>query len=160
MSIIKILQEQYLSELKYDAAMTDDKIDSNESSKIKKGIGAIKGTIDKNNLDEKMDKVKHGFKDAQKNLDPSFFQTLKLGYEMVQAYIDGSYTKVPWETILTLVAVLIYVVSPVDVIPDVIPVAGWLDDGWVITRLIPAIEKDIKKYQAWTDEPNDEMDEL
>ena len=30
--------------------------------------------------------------------------------------------------VLILVLALLYIISPVDVIPDVIPVAGWADD--------------------------------
>ena len=32
---------------------------------------------------------------------------------------------------LVLVLALLYIISPVDVIPDVIPVAGWVDDALV-----------------------------
>ena len=33
----------------------------------------------------------------------------------------------PWEWIL-IVAAIIYTASPIDFIPDVIPIIGWLDD--------------------------------
>lgn len=33
----------------------------------------------------------------------------------------------PWDWIL-IVAAIIYTISPIDLIPDVIPIVGWLDD--------------------------------
>ncbi len=32
----------------------------------------------------------------------------------------------------TLLLTLLYCVSPIDVIPDILPIAGWADDGAVI----------------------------
>jgi uncharacterized membrane protein YkvA (DUF1232 family) len=36
---------------------------------------------------------------------------------------------------LFIVASIVYLVSPLDISPDVFPVLGWLDDGMVITLL-------------------------
>ncbi len=37
---------------------------------------------------------------------------------------------------LTAILALLYVVSPVDLIPDVIPILGWLDDSVVAVLLL------------------------
>ena len=42
--------------------------------------------------------------------------------------------------IATVLAV-VYVVSPIDLIPDVIPVLGWLDDGLIAYLLLQAAFK-------------------
>ena len=47
----------------------------------------------------------------------------------------------PW---LIIALLALYIVSPVDAIPDVIPVAGWLDDifaGLLIVRELYVISK-------------------
>ena len=53
--------------------------------------------------------------------------------------------RTPWYAKAVLVLVLLYLMSPVDLIPDVIPVLGMLDDllvlgfgVWLARRLIPA----------------------
>lgn len=52
-----------------------------------------------------------------------------------------------------LIVILAYIVSPIDIIPDVIPLSGWLDDliiipiGLALVRIItPGI--DVKEKQA------------
>jgi uncharacterized membrane protein YkvA (DUF1232 family) len=37
---------------------------------------------------------------------------------------------------LALIAVAVYVISPLDLIPDVIPILGWLDDATLISAVI------------------------
>ena len=37
---------------------------------------------------------------------------------------------------LVAVLALAYVLSPVDLVPDVLPIAGWIDDGVVLTALL------------------------
>ncbi|PIP38839.1 MAG: hypothetical protein COX19_10520 [Desulfobacterales bacterium CG23_combo_of_CG06-09_8_20_14_all_51_8] len=42
----------------------------------------------------------------------------------------------PFWLILALILVLIYVLSPIDGVPDVIPILGWLDDSVLVGLLI------------------------
>ncbi len=147
MAVIDYLIEQTGMTLK--ESLKDNKIDKGEEAKIKHGFELYRRGIDKGNIKAKMGKVKSGLGEVKSKIEPSMFSEVIGLYNMVKSYIDGEYREVPWETILTLVAVLIYVVSPVDIIPDAIPVAGWLDDGWVMTRLLPALSKDIQKYKEW-----------
>ena len=48
---------------------------------------------------------------------------------------------------LAFLAVL-YGVMPLDAIPDVIPVFGWLDDAGVIAAVAAFIWRDVKKHAA------------
>jgi uncharacterized membrane protein YkvA (DUF1232 family) len=59
---------------------------------------------------------------------------------------------VKWRAIIGLVLIFAYVISPIDIIPDVVPFAGWLDDlivvpaGFSLLRMItPGI--DVKEKQ-------------
>ena len=45
---------------------------------------------------------------------------------------------------IMLILAVIYVASPIDLIPDFIPVAGWADD---VTLLVTAITNLIKAYK-------------
>lgn len=68
---------------------------------------------------------------------------------MVKAYVSGQYRIVPWSTILKIVAVLIYFVSPLDVIPDILPIIGLTDDLAIVLWLFRALQEDIENFEAW-----------
>ena len=40
---------------------------------------------------------------------------------------------------VVLLASLIYLISPVDIVPDMIPIAGWIDDGVLATLVATGI---------------------
>jgi uncharacterized membrane protein YkvA (DUF1232 family) len=42
---------------------------------------------------------------------------------------------------LIILGSLIYILSPIDISPDFIPVIGWIDDGLVLTLLIAEISQ-------------------
>ncbi|NJL72636.1 MAG: DUF1232 domain-containing protein [Candidatus Competibacteraceae bacterium] len=68
---------------------------------------------------------------------------------MVKDYWNKEYREVPWFTIAAIVAALIYVLSPIDLIPDVIPVIGLVDDAMVIAVCLRLCEQDLHKWQQW-----------
>ncbi len=69
--------------------------------------------------------------------------------EMVDAYVKKEYTAIPPATIVYVVAALIYVLTPVDLIPDFIPVLGYADDIAVILLVRLGLEKDMAKFREW-----------
>jgi uncharacterized membrane protein YkvA (DUF1232 family) len=71
---------------------------------------------------------------------------VKLLYELIRAYIDGSYREVPWVSIATAVAAVIYFLAPIDLIPDVIPGIGYIDDLLVIRFALSALGSDLKTF--------------
>ena len=41
-------------------------------------------------------------------------------------------SKAPWKRAIITLLALLYIISPLDLIPDVIPMIGWLDDLGVL----------------------------
>ena len=68
---------------------------------------------------------------------------------LVRAYINKSYTQIPIGSIIAIVCALIYFLSPVDVIPDVIPALGYLDDAAVLGIAYKLVHDDIREYKEW-----------
>ncbi len=68
---------------------------------------------------------------------------------MVKAYSSKEYQKVPWKTILLAVAGIAYFVSPLDLIPDFIPVLGYLDDMTVLLWVANAAKGALEEFEEW-----------
>ncbi|MGA0559064.1 YkvA family protein [Larkinella sp. VNQ87] len=68
---------------------------------------------------------------------------------MVRAYAKGEYRAISGKTLLRMVAVLVYFVSPLDFIPDVLPVLGMADDIALILWLVSSISEDIDRFREW-----------
>lgn len=83
-----------------------------------------------------------------------FKDDLALTYALVKAYWNGEYREVPWATIAGLVGCLVYVISPIDLVPDFIPVAGFLDDATVVGLALHAFHTDLKTFSEWLAKKN------
>ncbi len=79
----------------------------------------------------------------------SFWDDLQLLIQMVRAYFSREYTPLPWKTIVFVLAALVYFVNPLDAIPDIVPVFGFLDDATVIAFVINAIRDDMEKFRRF-----------
>jgi uncharacterized membrane protein YkvA (DUF1232 family) len=56
--------------------------------------------------------------------------------ELILAWAILRDARTPASAKLATIAAILYVVSPVDLIPDLIPLLGWLDDGVVALLLL------------------------
>ena len=69
--------------------------------------------------------------------------------DMVVDYAKGNYREVPLNTIIGATAALIYFLSPIDVLPDVVAGLGQLDDIAIIAFAVKSISHDLDKYREW-----------
>jgi len=61
-----------------------------------------------------------------------FYDDFLLLISLVKDYWSGDYREIPYSSIAAVVFALIYVLSPIDLIPDFIPVLGLMDDAAVV----------------------------
>ena len=66
-------------------------------------------------------------------------------YDMLRDWWNKSYT-LPWKTAAAITAALLYFVNPFDIVPDFIPVIGYLDDAVVIGACLRLIQSDLRAY--------------
>ncbi len=78
-----------------------------------------------------------------------FISDLKLLIGVVQDYAKGEYREIPWMSLAAIVAALVYVVNPFDLIPDAIPGVGLVDDALVVTACLKMVETDLHNYRDW-----------
>ena len=67
---------------------------------------------------------------------------------LIKDAVNGDY-RAPWSTVAMLAGALAYVVCPIDVIPDIIPVVGYLDDIGVLGCAVACAEDMIEDYKNW-----------
>ena len=77
------------------------------------------------------------------------WDTLQSLLRMVKMSASGEYTGLPATTVVAAVAVLIYFVSPIDLIPDFIPVVGLLDDMALLAWFSTSIKHELDKFHEW-----------
>ena len=78
-----------------------------------------------------------------------FFNQLKLMVRMVRAHINGSYPAFAPLTLIMFVFALLYFITPIDMIPDFVPVLGFTDDIAVALMIMKRFSSDIEKYRQW-----------
>ena len=68
---------------------------------------------------------------------------------LLRAYWIGSYRDVDAADLLIIVAAVVYFVMPLDLIPDWIPVAGFVDDASVVAAALKAVRDALERFIAW-----------
>jgi uncharacterized membrane protein YkvA (DUF1232 family) len=75
-----------------------------------------------------------------------YFQAM---LRLVRAYSDGAYRDVPESTLVVIVAAIVYLVNPLDVIPDALPALGYLDDATVISLAVRRSRDALDDFMIW-----------
>jgi uncharacterized membrane protein YkvA (DUF1232 family) len=95
----------------------------------------------------KSEEIKRKF--STKGVLARFVQDGQLLLALVKDYRSGVYRNIPYGTITAIVFTLIYVLNPFDLMPDVLPVIGQVDDAAVISACLLLVEQDLHKYKNW-----------
>ncbi len=77
------------------------------------------------------------------------WETMQTLFRLIRASIAGEYTGLPTTTVVAAVAVTIYFMSPIDLIPDFIPVLGLLDDVALVAWFGTTIKEELDKFAEW-----------
>jgi len=105
-----------------------------------------------NDLTSKESKVKALFKKLGEHIED-----VKLLWDMLLDYKNGLYKDVPWKLIAAVVFFFTYLLLPLDVIPDFIPVVGFADDIGVLGLVLAGFTSDIAAYKKWRTEHKPEQ---
>ncbi|WP_372994975.1 YkvA family protein [Marinobacter sp.] len=84
-----------------------------------------------------------------------FRTDIKLMFSLIRDYWYGNYRSVPWKTIAAVAGALLYVMNPLDVIPDLIFGIGFVDDAGVVALCLKLVESDLHRYAAWKEHQED-----
>ncbi|CAA0088626.1 Uncharacterised protein [Zhongshania aliphaticivorans] len=84
-----------------------------------------------------------------------FLAQVKVLFKLLQDYVSGDYREIPWWSLGSIVTALLYILLPLDAIPDIIPIAGFLDDAVVLKLCLDMITKDLTNYTNYKKNQND-----
>ena len=89
---------------------------------------------------DKIDKAYPALKSALKNV--------RVLYALFKDAVNGKY-KLPPASVAMIGGGLLYFILPADLIPDFIPVIGYLDDLAVLKTIMNSLDKEIRDYRIW-----------
>lgn len=108
-----------------------------------------KNSITKEDIHKVIDKAEA---EIQKLLDSGQGKLQKLGkqakllFEMLRDSVIKNEFQIPWGSVAAITATLLYLISPIDIVPDLVPGMGLLDDAFVIALCISMVRIDLKRY--------------
>lgn len=80
---------------------------------------------------------------------PDYWSQLKAFFRLLRAYTRREYTVIPWGSIVMVTVAILYFVSPIDLILDWLPLAGFVDDAAVLLFVIRQLRHDVDAFLTW-----------
>lgn len=97
---------------------------------------------------EKMQNLLNRFKEFFNNNSlEEIKDNMKEAFNYVSDVFSGRYKDYSMTALITLVAGMVYVVSPIDIIPDFIPVVGFTDDITVFLFVLKSFNDELERYR-------------
>lgn len=73
-------------------------------------------------------------------------QQSRLVLELLDDVRSGAYHELSWYSVPVAAAALLYTVNPADVVPDVLPFLGGLDDAALLALAVRVLRHDLRAY--------------
>ncbi|MFC7062028.1 YkvA family protein [Halobacillus seohaensis] len=107
-----------------------------------------------NNPDKTMEMIQRAKEKSQdnKSLLEEVWHELQLMFDLVRDWMRGNYRNTPTRSIIAIIGGILYLLVPLDAIPDFIPVAGLLDDVYILHLVIKQVQSDLNEYKVWIGE--------
>jgi uncharacterized membrane protein YkvA (DUF1232 family) len=76
------------------------------------------------------------------------FRNRRALMQMFRETLTGHY-HMSFFTLAAVVLSIAYIIFPLDIVPDFIPVLGWIDDGLMIFLLLKRLTKETQRYNRF-----------
>jgi len=106
-------------------------------------------TSDKTKMQSLLEKVMQKAQSKSKGQHEGWRDDLITLWRMAKAYTKGEYKHIPYQTVLVVVATLIYFLMPMDFLPDILIGIGLFDDVALIGWTITAVQGEINKFRMY-----------
>ena len=78
-----------------------------------------------------------------------YWKDIKTSFALLKDWYMGNYKKIPFRMVASIAVAMLYLVSPLDVVPDWLPFGGLLDDALVLAAVFTMSRRDLDEYLAW-----------
>ena len=79
------------------------------------------------------------------------WEDVQLLFSVVKDWTSGEYREIPIGSMVIILGALIYLINPIDIIPDIIPVLGNIDDIFILGLVLNQVHSDLQEYKEWKD---------
>ena len=88
-----------------------------------------------------------------------FLDKIRLFVSMLKDHSNEKYY-IDDNSLGLIIATLAYLVMPMDLVPDFIPVAGFTDDAAAFALAVQQLSSEVKSYKAWKENQNEDIIDL
>lgn len=78
-----------------------------------------------------------------------YWKDIKTSFALLKDWYMGNYTKIPFRMVASIAGAMLYLVSPLDIVPDWLPFGGLLDDALVLAAIFAMSRRDLDEYLVW-----------
>lgn len=69
--------------------------------------------------------------------------------KLLKFYATGDYRGIDLKNVVIIITAFVYFLSPIDLIPDFIPMLGFADDIALVTFVFNSVAEEIEKFETW-----------
>ena len=86
---------------------------------------------------------------AKKGFLSQYWQDIKTSFALLKDWYMGNHTKIPFRMVASIAGAMLYLISPLDIMPDWVPFGGLLDDALVLAAIFALSRSDLEAYTIW-----------
>jgi uncharacterized membrane protein YkvA (DUF1232 family) len=87
--------------------------------------------------------------DTGESVQTEIKHKLQLFLRMIKSIAKQEYKKFPKQSLIKIVAGVLYFVLVLDILPDFIPFIGFLDDVFIISWVYESVKTDLEEFEEW-----------
>jgi uncharacterized membrane protein YkvA (DUF1232 family) len=143
----------------HNGVLTSGREESCVSHELRRGLSRAKKAAEAYAQDP--ERSGHLLEEAQRKAERrrgvfgSLWEDFTTALRLLRSWRRRRYTNVPWRTVVALLGALIYFVNPLDVVPDALPIVGYLDDATIVAWVLHSVRGDLRRFRRWEEAAGD-----